>query len=430
MQLELVTGVMAGFSACILLWQWLLGRRTRFADVRQAFSGNGCGRITILKPLSGVDPSTEENLRSWLEQDYPAECVQILCGVADAADPVVAVVNRLRTEYPTRDLQLVVCDPGRAANPKVSILVGLEPMADGELVVISDADVWAPPHLLQVLCQTLQEADVGMAWCPYVIVGGRGFGAALERVGTNADFWAQALMARALGRTGFALGAVMCVSRGALAAIGGFRSIGGYLADDYHLGRSVHARGFRVEVAPVVVACRMTGAGLARVWAHQLRWARTIRSVQPFSYAASILGNLTFWAVLWMASARTWSVVCAGAGLILLRMLIARVLVRRIMAQLPELFRGIVRAGATPSMVPGGVPGPSTEQNTDVRAGAGGPEAHDWLIAPLRDMFGVALWLGAFAGNTVWWGDREFRVTEGGRLAPVTGSANHPDHVC
>lgn len=421
MQLEFVTGAMAGFSGCILLWQWMLGRGTRFVEVGRGLACTGSARITVLKPLKGVDPHTEESLRSWLDQDYPPDRVQILCGVADGADPVVALVNRLRAEYPGRDLRLVVCAPGQAANPKVSVLVGLEPMAAGELLVVSDADVWAPPHLLRVLCQTMQGADVGMAWCPYVIVGGRGFGVALERVGANADFWAQALMARALGRTGFALGAVMCVSRGALAAIGGFRSIGGYLADDYHLGRSVHARGFRVEVAPVVVACRMAEGGLARVWAHQLRWARTIRSVQPVSYAISILGNLTWWVVLWVLAARTWPVVCAGAGLILLRMLVARALARRVVSQVPEFWRGAMCTKERSSCGPARASGCAAER---ARAGAGGPEAHDWWLAPLRDIFGVVLWLGAFVGNTVEWHGQKYRITTGGRLESASGSVN------
>src|SRR5579872_2281373 len=54
--------------------------------------------ISILKPLSGLDPGLESNLRTCFEQDYPA--FEILFAVRDRSDPSVAVVERLRLEYP------------------------------------------------------------------------------------------------------------------------------------------------------------------------------------------------------------------------------------------------------------------------------------------------------------------------------------------
>src|SRR5690348_11027448 len=64
--------------------------------------------VTILKPLCGAEPGLYENLRSFCQQDYPE--FQIVFGVSDAADPALAVVARLITEFPAIPIDVVV-DP-------------------------------------------------------------------------------------------------------------------------------------------------------------------------------------------------------------------------------------------------------------------------------------------------------------------------------
>src|SRR5882724_5214043 len=48
---------------------------------------------TIFKPLCGAEPDTYDCLRSFCDQDYPH--YQVVFGVADLNDPVVAIVERL-----------------------------------------------------------------------------------------------------------------------------------------------------------------------------------------------------------------------------------------------------------------------------------------------------------------------------------------------
>src|SRR2546421_5633956 len=54
--------------------------------------------VSILKPLAGLDLDLESNLRTFFKQDYPN--YEILFTVRERSDPAVAVVEKLRGEFP------------------------------------------------------------------------------------------------------------------------------------------------------------------------------------------------------------------------------------------------------------------------------------------------------------------------------------------
>src|SRR6185369_16610410 len=76
--------------------------------------------VTILKPLKGQGVDLHANLASFCRQDYPAP-VQIIFGVTDPADPAIAIVQKIRREFPDRDIVLSVGDDG-GANRKIANL--------------------------------------------------------------------------------------------------------------------------------------------------------------------------------------------------------------------------------------------------------------------------------------------------------------------
>src|SRR5258705_2690877 len=93
--------------------------------------------VTILKPLHGDDADLVDNLMSFAEQCY-AGAVQIVCGVADAHDPAVAVVERLRV---SRELELVIDATLHGANRKVSNLINMAPRIRHDVVILADSDI-------------------------------------------------------------------------------------------------------------------------------------------------------------------------------------------------------------------------------------------------------------------------------------------------
>src|SRR6185436_2828558 len=113
-------------------------------------------RVSILKPCKGEDPDLHENLSSWARlEGAPSE---VLIGFADPADPAAEVARRVAREHPVRVRAICAGLPTiPAVNPKVHILAALEREATGEVVLVSDSNVRAPPDALLRLLEPLAD---------------------------------------------------------------------------------------------------------------------------------------------------------------------------------------------------------------------------------------------------------------------------------
>lgn len=244
--------------------------------------------VTVLKPLHGAEPRLQGNLATLLTQDH-AGPVQLLCGLADGADPARSAVEALQRDHPQADIALVV-DPARhGANGKIGNLINMMPAAQHPVLVLSDSDMSVGPDYLPVLLATLARPGVGAATCFY---RGRG----------DAGFWSQisagiishvALPDMVIGyTTGLArpcMGSTIALRRDTLDAIGGFARFADVLADDHAIGAAVAELGLRVEIPRLLLthACAETSFGA--LWRQKLRWAATIRGLQPWGYLGSVI---------------------------------------------------------------------------------------------------------------------------------------------
>lgn len=376
--LNVILGSLAGLSAVLLVWQWAAAIRfplhRRLPRVPEPLPP-----ATLFKPLKGCDAATEQCLRSWFAQEYSAP-VQILFGVASAADPVCEIVRKLLREFPHCDAELVVVENLIGPNAKVSKLAELEKHAKHGIIVVSDADVRVPPDFLRNAVGPLARGEAGLVNCFYRLQNPQTLAMRWEAIAINADFWSQVLQSRTLKPLDFALGAVMLTRREELHKIGGFRALADCLADDYQLGNRISKNGSRVELCSVVVECWDPSMNWTAVWKHQLRWARTIRVCQPAPYFFSILSNPTLWPLLWAVAAPSrWSLAALGLCVVL-RLVSAVDLQRRLTRSLAHL-------------------------------------PFFWL-APFKDLLQFAIWLCAFAGRTIEWRGKQFTLRPDGTLSP------------
>jgi len=273
----------AGFGQA--LEGMLLARQFRGGPLRR--NGSPCPPVTVLKPLHGNEELLEEALSSFCTLDWPE--LQILCGVADPNDPAIAVVERVRRAYPQARLDLVQNAQVLGHNRKVSNLIHMLPYAAHEILVISDSDMHVAPDYLRRVTSSLSAAGVGLVTSLYV---GRlpkdGIVPQLAAAQIAQIFAPGALLARKLGRQD-CLGATMALTKTTLARIGGFERLLAFVADDAWMGKFVADLGMEVRLCAAIPATTIAESDFSSLWQHELRWARTVRSVEPVGFAASIL---------------------------------------------------------------------------------------------------------------------------------------------
>lgn len=346
--------------------------------------------VTVLKPLHGNEPLLEAALGSFCQQAYPDW--QIVFGVQDASDTAIPVVRQLQARFPHVDMDLVIDPAMHGANRKVGNLINMFPAARHDIVVIADSDVHVRPDYLDRLVAALEPADVGLVTTLYAGLPvtpdtppGRGRPSLPSRFGATQithGFLPGAVLSRAVGRQD-CLGATMCLRRRDLERIGGLRALVDHLADDNVLGRRIAGLGMRVALARTVPMTTVPETTLTSLFRHELRWARTIRALEPAGFAASVLQYPLFWALLaiLLSQGAPWS-----AALFLLAWVLRAVAAISVDAALLPLWTS--KRGS-----------PASGENNDAALAFSCPV---WLL-PLRDFFSVAVMLASYGGRRVDW---------------------------
>jgi ceramide glucosyltransferase len=330
--------------------------------------------ISVLKPLAGLDPGLESNLRTCFEQDYPA--FEILFAVRDEDDPSVAVVERLREEYPHIPTRLLITGEPPYANAKVFSLAGMMAAASNDLLVMSDSDIRTSRNLLRTVALEFEDPKLGIATCPYRAVSGPTFWSRIEAIGMNTDFLAGILVARSLEGMQFAVGPTIAARRSALASIGGFDRLKDYLAEDFVMGKFAAEAGLGVILSAGVVEHHIGSTDFIDNAAHRLRWTRSTRRSRPWGYAGQLFTMPLPLAIALLAvDASYWPLALAALAI---RFLAAYVISAR-----------VLHAKLT------------------------------WLLLPVEDLAVFCFWAAGFFGKTILWRGRRYKLHSDGRFELV-----------
>jgi ceramide glucosyltransferase len=240
-------------------------------------------RVSILKPLAGLDDELAQNLASFAALDYPS--FEILLGVASLEDPACAVARSFLREFPQLDARLLVTDPEEAKNPKVAQLLSLEREATGEIVVVSDSNVLVLPNYLQPLLAELCQPGVALVSSLIAGSGEQTFGAALENLQLGALVAPSIVAAAQMTGKVITVGKSMAMWREPLHLVGGFERVANLLGEDHMLGRAFADAGFGVRVSLTPVANRNVACSFKRTVERHTRWAKLRRAIVPFGFA-------------------------------------------------------------------------------------------------------------------------------------------------
>ena len=360
---------LAGIAYCAIA----LFALVRFGASRRHFNrrtvapqhGGGPG-ITILKPIHGLDAELFENLCSFCDQEYPL--FQVVFGVQRSDDPAIEVIQRVLARFPEEDLTLVVDGRSFSGNPKIANLTNMLGQAKYDLLFIADADMRVDRRYLAAMSAAFDDERVGAATCLYAALPLDGIASQLGALHVNDQFAPSVLVATLGGPPRFCFGSTMAVRRSALEAIGGITTLASYLADDYMLGALVAACGYRTALSRYVVHNIVAEPGVIAMLQHELRWARTIRSVQPAGYAFSFVTFPLPFALAWVAFAATSALAWGALGVVL-----------GLRVAMHYAARNALGGRTTP---------------------------HVWLL-PLRDCLGLLVWFAGLFGTRVIWRGEE-----------------------
>jgi ceramide glucosyltransferase len=270
-------------ALCALAAAWA-GRR--FVRQRAPAAPPAWPDVTVLKPLHGAESQLCENLETYFHQDYPGQ-VQFVFGVQDPGDSAIPVVKALIARHPALDLELVVNGAAHGANHKVSNLINMAEVARHPVIVVSDSDVAVGPNYLRTLAAALAAPSAGVVTCLYRGVPSGGFWSRLPSMAVNDHFLPGTLLGLMLGLARPCLGATIALTRETLSRIGGFEAVADQLADDYAIGEAVRRAGLKIVLPAMLVAHSFEEKSLSEAVRHELRWARTIFTVDPVGYVMS-----------------------------------------------------------------------------------------------------------------------------------------------
>jgi ceramide glucosyltransferase len=345
--------------------------------------------VTILKPLCGSEPALEANLASFFEQDYPE--YEIVFGARDDRDPAIEIARKVSARYAHIPVRFVFSGEPEWPNAKIWSLQKMAGVMSNDYLVLSDSDVHVTPAYLREVVRPLLDPKVGLVTCVYRGVTAGSIWSRMEALGLSVEMTAGVVVADMLEGMTFALGPTMATRKDVLEAIGGFKALSDFYADDYVLGNEVFKSGRTVVLSTHVIDNVLFYQSFKSSISHQVRWMRSTRFSRPAGHFSTVLTFAMPFGLLGLLAG-----LCSGHWAIGLAMFGFAFVNRVVMS---------VAAGW-------GV----------VRDSYGLRDA--WLY-PLRDLMGFCWWAASyFSKDMVWRRGERYRFQIGGRMVRIGGAPN------
>ncbi len=248
--------------------------------------------VSILKPLKGLDDGLFDNLESFCNLEYPH--YEIIFALQNQNDPAHKVVKKVKEKYPLKDITIVVehCDEG--LNPKVNNLIPAYKRAKYDLILISDSNVRVEKDYLAAIAGHMEDPSVGLVSNMIRGVHGRSLGALMENLHLNTFIVGSVCFLDKYLKMPCVVGKSMLMRKAELEAIGGFRSVKDFLAEDYIIGQRIHALGKRVVLSGHLINNVNEYWGIKRFINRHTRWGKLRWQIGGAKYFSELAGNAVF----------------------------------------------------------------------------------------------------------------------------------------
>ena len=282
------SGALAALALCSLLVLVNLASLT-VAGLRIGRKGKSSAfpagaPVSVVRPLRGLEAFSEETLLASFRLDYPA--YELIFCVADAGDPVLPMLERMRAAHPHIPSRLIIGDERIGGNPKLNNCVRGWDAARHDWVILADSNVLMAPDYIQQM-QAAWRDRTGLVCSTPIGARPENFFAEVECAFLNTLQARWQYAGEALG-LGFAQGKSMLWHKPFLEAQGGIRALNAEIAEDAAATKLVRAAGRRVHLVASPFRQPLGRRDFAEVWSRQVRWARLRRVTFPLFFAPEI----------------------------------------------------------------------------------------------------------------------------------------------
>jgi cellulose synthase/poly-beta-1,6-N-acetylglucosamine synthase-like glycosyltransferase len=205
--------------------------------------GNENIKVSVLVAARNEAENIASCLESLVNQQFPAEQLEILVGNDDSEDETADIVSGMRIKYPNIILHMIT-EKKSGLLGKANVLAQLASKATGELLLVTDADVQVNPVWVSSMVKCFSP---GVALVSGVVA--LQTNSLFSRL-QNADwlfYMGKCAQKSDEGKPVTAIGCNMAIRSEVYKQVGGYEGIPFSITEDYELFRVVSAAGFKCK---------------------------------------------------------------------------------------------------------------------------------------------------------------------------------------
>lgn len=253
-------------------------------------------KVSILKPLKGIDDGLEENIKSFLELDY--HDYEVIFGFHSESDPAIEIVERLIKEHNTIKTKIVIDKTEIGLNPKINNLNNIYPFANGEIIFISDSNTRVERDFLKKILKHFKDEKVGLVTAAIKGKCAKNIFALFENLHLNSFVFGIVQAASSVANIQITIGKAILIRRSLLELMNGFVKFKNVLAEDHLMGLEVKKLGYKVFTSTITIDNINERWSLSKLINRHRRWTLMRLKIDPFFYFLEFFTNTTVLAVL------------------------------------------------------------------------------------------------------------------------------------
>ena len=207
-------------------------------------------------------------------------------------DGALPAARQVMAAHPAVPIHLVIDETRNGENGKVSNLINMQRAIGNTIIVLADSDMWVHEDYLRRVVEALEVPGIGLVSLLYRGKSLPNFWSRLSTAGVDFHFLPNVIFGLTLGLAEPCFGSTIAMRRETFDRIGGFLPFKDVLADDYAIGQAVRGLGLGASVLKAPVLEHLcTDTTMRSFIGQELRWSRTIRSLDPVGFAGAIVTN-------------------------------------------------------------------------------------------------------------------------------------------